>query len=214
MAASAAPPSGAALIPSVLPISSIPSTIDRVGHRRAPCRRSRGSRGGSGNRRSPAARAGRRRSSRRAPTAAPSPSPCSNARTIGAQPSACTDTIRGRRPAASSRSFELVERLPHADHAGAAAGRIDDPVRPLPVHLLGELVGHRLLAFDAIRLFQRRHVVPAERPAALGRHAAGVGDQSVDERDIGAVQRGIRRSNGGFASLGRKTLRLQAGAAA
>ena len=41
--------------------------------------------------------------------------------------------------------------------------------------LLGELVAHRLLAFDAVRLFQRRHVVPAERLAALGGYAAGVG---------------------------------------
>ena len=65
--------------------------------------------------------------------------------------------------------LHLLERLPHADHAGAAAGRIDDPVGLLPVHLLGELVGHRLLAFDAVRLLQRRHVVPAERPAASRR---------------------------------------------
>ena len=123
------------------------------------------------------------------PRLAPSRSPCSNARTIGAQPSACTDTIRGRCAGVDpADALDLLERLPHADHAGAAAGRIDDPVGPLPVHLLGELVGHRLLAFDAVRLLQRRHVVPAERPAVFGGDAAGVGDQAVDQRDVGAVQ--------------------------
>ena len=95
------------------------------------------------------------------------------------------------RPAAGAdpaNPLDFLEGFPHADHAGAAAGRIDDPVRPLPVHLLGELVGHRLLAFDAIRLFQRRHVIPAERPAFFRRHPAGIGDQPVDQRDVRAVE--------------------------
>jgi hypothetical protein len=37
-------------------------------------------------------------------------------------------------------------------------------------------------------LFQRRHVVPAERSAALGGHPSRVGDETVDERDVRAVQ--------------------------
>src|SRR5262249_3937214 len=49
-------------------------------------------------------------------------------------------------------TLHLVERFPHANHAGAAARWIDDPVRERPGQLLTELVGHRLLAFDAIRL--------------------------------------------------------------
>ena len=63
--------------------------------------------------------------------------------------------------------FQLLEGLPHADHAGAAAGGIDDPVGERPVELFAELVGHRLLALDPIRLLQRRDIVPAERLAAL-----------------------------------------------
>ena len=82
----------------------------------------------------------------------------------------------------------LGERLPHADHAGAAAGGIDDPVGQRPVELLRQLVAHRLLAFDAVRLLERRHVVPAAGLAELGGHLAGVGDQAVDERDLRAVQ--------------------------
>ena len=56
------------------------------------------------------------------------------------------------------------------------------------LELLGQLVAHRLLAFDAVRLLERRDVVPAERLAALGGDPAGVGDQPVDERDLGAVE--------------------------
>ena len=84
--------------------------------------------------------------------------------------------------------FELFESLPHADHPGASAGRIDDPVREVPIELLADLVGHRLLAFDAVRLLQSRDVVPAERLAFLCGDPAGVGDQTVYQVDVGAVQ--------------------------
>ena len=95
--------------------------------------------------------------------------PASKARTIGAQFFGLhRDHLRARAGRLPADALHFLERLPHADHAGAAAGRIDDPVGELPIELLAELVGHRLLAFDAIRLLQRRDVVPAERLALLG----------------------------------------------
>src|SRR5437762_1981852 len=57
--------------------------------------------------------------------------------------------------------LHLVERFPHADQAGPAAGRVDDDVGELPGEVLGELVAHRLLPLDAVRLLQRRDVEPA-----------------------------------------------------
>ena len=63
--------------------------------------------------------------------------------------------------------LQLVERLPHADEAGTAAGRIEDRVRQLPAELLGKLETHHLLALEAIRLLQGRAVEPqslAPRP--------------------------------------------------
>ena len=56
--------------------------------------------------------------------------------------------------------FEFGERLPHADEAGAAAGRIEDHVRQLPAELLGQLEAHRFLTLDPIGLFQRADVEP------------------------------------------------------
>src|ERR1700691_680957 len=50
--------------------------------------------------------------------------------------------------------LHLIEGLPHTDHPHAATGRIDDALRKLPVHLFGNLIAHRLLAFDAERLFE------------------------------------------------------------
>ena len=52
--------------------------------------------------------------------------PSSKARTIGAQPAACTATMRGRFVADEADRLQLGERLPHADQPGAAAGRIED----------------------------------------------------------------------------------------
>ena len=67
--------------------------------------------------------------------------------------------------------LELGERLPHADQAGAAAGRVEDDVGQLPAELLGELQPHRLLAFDPVRLLQRGGVEPAGRFACPARPA-------------------------------------------
>ena len=67
--------------------------------------------------------------------------------------------------------LHLVEGLPHADQARAAAGRIDDRVGQLPAEVLGELVAHRLLALDAVRLLERRDVVPALARRAFRRRS-------------------------------------------
>ena len=58
--------------------------------------------------------------------------PDSKARTMGAQPAACTATMRGRLGPIQPERLHLVECLPHADQAGAAAGRVDDRRRAAP----------------------------------------------------------------------------------
>ena len=87
-------------------------------------------------------------------------------------------TLRADQP----HLLHLVKRLPHADEAGAAAGGVDDHVGQRPVHLLGDLVAHGLLALDAIRLLERAHVKPAMGGHALAHLDAAVGDQTVDQR--------------------------------
>src|SRR4029077_8874236 len=84
--------------------------------------------------------------------------------------------------------LELVEGLPRADKAGAAAGRIEDDVGDLPTELLGELQSHGLLAFDAIGLLQRRGVEPADRRRTCGDDLAAIVDQAVDPVDARALQ--------------------------
>src|SRR5207245_2199058 len=85
--------------------------------------------------------------------------------------------------------FELGERLPHADNAGAAAGRVKDHIRQFPAELLGEFDAHRLLAFDAIGLPQGRAVEPADFTLAFGDALAAIVDQPVDEEHFGALHR-------------------------
>ena len=48
--------------------------------------------------------------------------------TMGAHPSACTTIIFGRAGPNQPHLLQLGKRLPHADDAGAAAGRVDDGV--------------------------------------------------------------------------------------
>jgi hypothetical protein len=83
--------------------------------------------------------------------------------------------------------FHFVEGLPHADEADSAAGGVEDSVGVGPAQLLDEFVAHGLLAFDAERLFQGGDVEPAFALRAFGDHAAAVGDESVDQRDVRAV---------------------------
>ena len=99
--------------------------------------------------------------------------------------------MRGRFAADEADRLQLGERLPHADQAGAAAGRIEDDVRHLPAELLGKLEPHRLLAFDPVRLLQRRDIEPADLGLALGDDLAAIVDQAVDAIDGGALQRDL-----------------------
>ena len=75
----------------------------------------------------------------------------------GPPPSAASSAVE------PAERLQLVERLPHADQAGAAAGRVEDHVGQPPAELLGQLQPHRLLALDPVRLLQRGEVEPADR---------------------------------------------------
>ena len=59
------------------------------------------------------------------------------------------------------------------------------------MHLLGQLQPHRLLAFDSIGLLERGHVEPAHRLLTLANNSAAVVDQTIDQKDLGPVQRGF-----------------------
>ena len=50
--------------------------------------------------------------------------------------------------------LHLVEGLPHAEQANAAAGGINNALRKFPAQLLGDFVAHGLFAFDAVRLLR------------------------------------------------------------
>ncbi len=53
--------------------------------------------------------------------------------------------------------------------------------------MLGELIAHGLLAFDAIGLFEGSDVEPAFLLGSGGHHAGAVADQAVDQRYVRAV---------------------------
>ena len=93
------------------------------------------------------------------------------------------DHARARR-ADQPHLLHLVKRLPHPDQAGSPAGGVDDHVRQRPVKLLGDLIAHRLLALDAIRLAQCADVEPAVRGHALAHLDAAVVDQPIDQGDV------------------------------
>ena len=80
--------------------------------------------------------------------------------------------------------LHLVERLAHADQSHTAAGRVQNHVGQFPGKLLPHFVTHRLLAFNAIRFFQRGHVVPAGRPLVLCDVFAAIGNQPVNLDDF------------------------------
>jgi hypothetical protein len=71
--------------------------------------------------------------------------PASKARTIGAQPSACTLTIRGRRVRDEANGFQLGECLPHAHQPCPAASGVHDHVGQFPLEVFGKLETERLL---------------------------------------------------------------------
>ena len=102
-------------------------------------------------------------------------------------PSTCTATSRGSAAADPAELLQLEHRLVDPDDADAAAGGVEDDVGHLPAELLGDLVAHRLLALDPVRLLEGGDLLVA---AALGDgrrdQRTGVADQPVDEVQLGA----------------------------
>ena len=100
--------------------------------------------------------------------------------------------LRGR-SAQKAQPAEFGEGLRHANDAGAAAGRIDDPVRQPPAELFGDLEAHRLLALDAVRLAQGGKIPKAA--AAFLQRGAGV-DQRAARLDNLRAESKATFSNG------------------
>src|SRR2546430_5069727 len=101
-----------------------------------------------------------------------------------------------------SRSFEpagaheLLERLPHADQAGAATRGVHDRMGQRPPELLRELEAQRLLTLDTVGLAQRRHVHGAGlRGVRAGRFAA-VPDVTVHEDQVAAEAADLAEDDG------------------
>ena len=97
--------------------------------------------------------------------------------------------------------LEFIEHFPHRNQADAAAGWKKDELGQAPAELFGEFEAHRLFAFHAVRLFQRRHVEPAHFPGTVGDDFAAVPNQAVDSPRIGTVKsdfagRDLRRVGG------------------
>jgi hypothetical protein len=92
---------------------------------------------------------------------------------------------------------QLIEGLPHADEAGAAACWVEDHVGQAPFALLCEFEAHRFFALDAVRLFERRDVEPVHRRIAFADDFAAVSDEAVDEVGFCACHRALVLVNDG-----------------
>src|SRR5260370_5211922 len=62
--------------------------------------------------------------------------------------------------------LQFGECLPHSNQSNPSAGRIQNRIGQLPIELLGKLEPHRLLALDAIGLFNSGSVEPSGLSAA------------------------------------------------
>jgi hypothetical protein len=137
---------------------------------------------------------------------------------MGAQPVACTATIRGRLLPIKPIASNSAKAFPHADQAGAAARWIEDHVRKLPAELLGQFQAHRLLALDPVRLLQGRDIEPSGDLSALPDELPAIVDQPVDaidgcslQGDLGKVDLGRvlraedRRTDTRAARIGRES---------
>ncbi len=82
--------------------------------------------------------------------------------------------------------LQLIPRLPHPHQPGTPARGVHHHLRQRPPELLGKLVSHGLLPFDAVRLLQRRQVKPAVLACALRHTHRAVGDQPIEQLKIGS----------------------------
>ncbi len=85
--------------------------------------------------------------------------------------------------------FQFREGLPHADQAGAAAGRVQDHIGHVPAELFGQFQPHGFLALDPVGLFQGVGFKPARLFAAINDDLTAIVDQAVDAVDPGPLQR-------------------------
>src|SRR5512143_333475 len=73
--------------------------------------------------------------------------------------------LHGNHPGAAAAGpaefLHFREGFPHADKPRSSAGGIEHHVREFPAELFGQLVPHRLLPLEAVRLLHRRHIEPA-----------------------------------------------------
>src|SRR5206468_3460687 len=83
--------------------------------------------------------------------------------------------------------LQFLERFPHANEAGAAAGRIENRVRQLPAQLLRKLESHHFLALEAVRLLQSRAVEPQPLRSALPDQRAAFVDLPIGDIDARAI---------------------------
>ena len=100
-----------------------------------------------------------------------------------------------------ARRLQLVERLPHADQPGTAAGRVEDGVRHLPAELLDQLEPHHFLALEPVRLLERRAIEPAALCRAFADQPPAFVDLAVGNPDPRAV--GGRLANVDLGRFGR-----------
>ena len=83
-----------------------------------------------------------------------------------------------------------MERLPHPDDAGPAAGREHDPLRQA-VHGLPDFEEDRLLPFHAIGFAERRDVERFGGRREVRRDPTGGRDVAVNADEMGPVQEGF-----------------------
>jgi hypothetical protein len=109
--------------------------------------------------------------------------PEANASTIGAHPSACTATMRGRFPPSMRPSCSISSNAFHIPTRPVPPpGRIDDRVRQRPAELLRDLVPQRLLPLAPVRLAERREIEPL-RSLVVGPHR-GPGHRDVPAHQV------------------------------
>src|SRR5215471_16459900 len=85
-----------------------------------------------------------------------------------------------------SHGLHLVKRFAHPDQPHASASGIKNHIWQLPAKLFPHLVTHRFLAFHAVRLFQRRNVIPSFAVFVLRHILSAIRDQSVQLYHPGA----------------------------